>query len=208
MAWSINRAMKNPFQNHGSYIIEKNIKFHFPVTIFLTPAENKCYRNFPAVFSMSGGVVTGGCFEFKLLQFDSMLQGSSQKKLLNVKLLKRCGIPSNCRKNIEDQQNNLHHSIGTLKPRGVHLTRFWSGSCHRDFKIYPFLIPILRESMSYLIFHSKILQIGTVPYTKIVKIDTVLYTNILKIDTLPNGTSPYPKYVQCTPPGLKLRSSH
>ena len=34
-----------------------------------------------------------------------------------------------------------------------------------------------------------------VPYTKIVKIDTVLYTNIWKIDTLPDGTSPYPKYM-------------
>ena len=95
---------------------------------------------------------------------------------------------------------------------GVHLTRFWSGTCHRGFKNIPVpytnflktytrpeLIPIFRQSISDLIFHSKILQIGTVPYTKIVKIDTVLYTNIWKIDALPNGTSPYPKYVQCTP---------
>ena len=29
--------------------------------IFLVPAENVWFRNFPAVFSRSGGVVTGGC---------------------------------------------------------------------------------------------------------------------------------------------------
>ena len=29
--------------------------------IFLIPAENVCFHNFPAVFSRSGGVVTGEC---------------------------------------------------------------------------------------------------------------------------------------------------
>ena len=79
---------------------------------------------------------------------------------------------------------------------GVHLTRFWSGTCHRSFRNIPVpytksfeksildLIPIFRKSISNLIFHTKTLKIGTVPYTKIVKIDTVLYTNIWTIDLL------------------------
>ena len=91
--------------------------------------------------------------------------------------------------------------------RGVHLTRFWSGTCHRGLKNIPvpytnflkkYIRPYTNFSKKYIrpyIFHLKILKIGTVPYTKIVKIDTVLYTNIWKIDTLSDGTSPYPKYM-------------
>ena len=87
--------------------------------------------------------------------------------------------------------------------RGVHLTRFWSGTCHRGFKNIP--VPYTNFSKKYIrpyVFHSKILKIGTVSYTKIVKIDTVLYTNIWKIDTLPDGTSPYPGNIYVVhPPG-------
>ena len=108
-------------------------------------------------------------------------------------------------------QTHYHHigvnkfSGGMIDTRGVHLARFWSGTCDQSFKnipvpytnvfgkIIPDLILIFRKSISFLIFHTKTLKIGTVLYTAIVKIDTVLYTNIWKIDTLPNGTSPYPK---------------
>ena len=50
-----------PRQNYSSFIVDNSLKFHFPVMIFLIPAENVCFRNFPAVFTRSGGVVTGGC---------------------------------------------------------------------------------------------------------------------------------------------------
>ena len=70
-------------------------------------------------------------------------------------------------------------------------------------KSIPDLIPIFRKSISFLIFHTKTLKIGTVLYTEIVKIDTVLYTNIWKIDTLPNGTS-RTQNVCSAPPGAKL----
>ena len=63
------------------------------------------------------------------------------------------------------------------------------------FKSIPDLLPILKKCISDTLFHRKILKIGTVPFTKIVKIDTVLYTNLWKIDTLPDGMSPYPKYL-------------
>ena len=91
---------------------------------------------------------------------------------------------------------------------GVHLTRFWSRTCHRGFKNIP--VPCnnvfkqytrpytnFSKSISDLLLHANILPIGTVPYTEIVKIDTVLYlyTNIWKIYTLPDGTSPNPKYM-------------
>ena len=52
-----------PRQNDASFIVDNSLKFHFPVMIFLIPAENVCFRNFPAVFTKSGGVVTGGCNE-------------------------------------------------------------------------------------------------------------------------------------------------
>ena len=50
-------------QSYVSSIIDNSLKVHFPVMIFLIAAENVCFRNFPAVFSRSGGVVTGGCFK-------------------------------------------------------------------------------------------------------------------------------------------------
>ena len=71
-------------------------------------------------------------------------------------------------------------------------------------KSIPDLIPIFRKSISYLIFHTKTLKIGTVPYTKSVKIDTVLYTNIWKIDTPSRWHIPAPKIYIVHPPGLIL----
>ena len=62
-------------------------------------------------------------------------------------------------------------------------------------KYIPDFIPILWKRIPDPIPITKIVKIDTVPYTKIVKIDTVRYTKIVKIDTLPDGTSPYPKYV-------------
>ena len=51
----------------SSSIIDDSLKFHFPVMILLIPAENVCSRNFPAVFTKSGGVVTGGCSHWSWL---------------------------------------------------------------------------------------------------------------------------------------------
>ena len=36
-------------------------KLSYPVTVFSIPAENLWFHDFPAVLSMSGGVVTWGC---------------------------------------------------------------------------------------------------------------------------------------------------
>ena len=49
-----------PRQSYASGIVDHSLKFHFPVMIFLIPAENVCFHNFPAVSARSGGVVTGG----------------------------------------------------------------------------------------------------------------------------------------------------
>ena len=90
----------------------------------------------------------------------------------------------------------LSHQVVAVAARGVHLTRFWSGTCHRGFKNIP--VPYTNVSKKYIrpyVFHIKILKRGTVSYTKIVKIDTVVYTNICRMETLPDGTSPYPKYM-------------
>ena len=98
-----------------------------------------------------------------------------------------------------------------LRPQtpGVHLNRFWSGTCYRGFKDIPYTNFWKRYTRPYTNFSYKVHQnlksytgiskIGTVPYTKIVKIDSVAYTNMWKVDKLPNGTSPYPKYMYCTP---------
>ena len=47
-------------QNNASPIIDDSLKCNFRFMIFLLPAENAFLHNFPAAFSMSGGVVTGG----------------------------------------------------------------------------------------------------------------------------------------------------
>ena len=41
--------------------IDNSLKSHFPVIVFLIPAENVCCHNCHTVFTWSGGVVTGGC---------------------------------------------------------------------------------------------------------------------------------------------------
>ena len=46
-------------QNYASSIIDDSLKFHSSIIIFLIPAENLCFCNFPALFSWSSGVVTG-----------------------------------------------------------------------------------------------------------------------------------------------------
>ena len=51
-------------------------------------------------------------------------------------------------------------------------------------KYIPDFIPIFRKCIP-----------DPIPIAKIAKIDTVRYTKIVKNDTLPDGTSPYPKYV-------------
>ena len=103
---------------------------------------------------------------------------------------------------ISDSKCKKLHIRGSVA-RGVHLTRLWSGTCHRGFKNIPVpyttflksipdLLPIFRKRISELIFHTKILKIGTFSLFQIVKIDVVLYINvwkICKIDTLPDGTS-------------------
>ena len=50
-----------PRQNYTGSIVDNSLKFHFPVMIFLTPLKKYVFRNFPAVFSVSGRVVAGGC---------------------------------------------------------------------------------------------------------------------------------------------------
>ena len=64
-------------------------------------------------------------------------------------------------------------------------------------KSIPDFIRIFLKSIPDLIFHSKILKIGTVPYIKIVKIDTVPYTNIWKNDTLPGARGGGGDYHTC-----------
>ena len=85
-------------------------------------------------------------------------------------------FPRNPRKKLGNPGGALDQILfGDVPSRLQEHTR----SLHQFFeKVYPFLIPIFRKSISNHVFHTKILKIGTVPYTKIMKIDTVLYTNI------------------------------
>ena len=64
-----------PCQNYARSIIDNSLEFHFPVMMFLIPAENVCFRNLPAVFSisMSNGVVTGQCSLDKLVSAQAKL---------------------------------------------------------------------------------------------------------------------------------------
>ena len=95
--------------------------------------------------------------------------------------------------------------------RGMDLTRFLSGTCHRGFKSIPFPYTNILKKCTQPYNNISKKYIGHyISYRnpenrhrslyQIVKIDTVLYTNIWKIDTLPDGTSSCPKCMWCTRP--------
>ena len=65
--------------------------------------------------------------------------------------------------------------------------------------VHPTLYQFFEKVYQTLCFMPK--SEKSVPFfTKIVKIDTVLYGSMMRTDSLSDGTSPYPKHMECTPP--------